>query len=265
MSDPLRRGEPSDGLAVQLRETGAWLLDLFFERVDDERAAPEQPPPEAGACRLAPGRRIGCASLVAGCGTSTLAALLAQRSGGAGARVRLLDLDLTAPSLALLAGQRTPTLIDALAADHVRGRRWGSVDAVFGAERDPGPDVAEALARFVRRMAQDAAVVVDAGALAAPVAEAVLRACDTALYVTTPRAAHVHAAVRAAAVLDALGIRARLVVARADRETAAAIAREVNLALAGNVPEDPFLARDEFRIRAETARAIDALCASLAG
>src|SRR3989442_190469 len=192
LNDPLRRPEPGAGLGGQVREATSWLVDVLFERVE-EREAPE-PPVEAKACRLRAGRRIGCVSLVAGCGTTTLAALIAQRSGGAGGRVRLVDLDLAAPTIALLAGQRTPTLLDALAEESVRGRRWGSVDAIFGADRDPGPDVAESLARFVRRMSTDAAGVLDAGTLAATACEAVLHACDTVVYVTTPRAAHVHAA-----------------------------------------------------------------------
>lgn len=263
MKDLLHRPESGPGLAAQLRETAAWLTDLFFERAE-EPAPTLDTPLQAKSCRFPNGRRIACVSLSAGCGTTTLAALLAQRSGGAGARVRLLDLDLVAPSLALLAGQRHPTLLDALAAEQVRGQRWGSADVVFGAERDPGPDVAPALARFIRRMAADAAVVVDAGALSTPGCETVLRACDVVLSVTTPRAAHVHAAVRAAAILDGLRIVARLVVLRADRAAADAIAGEVGLALAGVIPEDPFLARDEFRVRAETARAVDALCVALA-
>ena len=262
LNDPLRRPEPGAGLGGQVREVTSWLVDVLFERVD-ERPAPE-PPVELKACRLRAGRRIGCVSLVGGCGTTTIAALLAQRSGGAGGRVRLIDLDLATPTIALLAGQRTPTLLDALAEESVRGRRWGSVDAIFGADRDPGPDVAESLARFVRRMSTDAAVVVDAGTLAATACEAVLHACDTVVYVTTPRAAHVHAAVRAAAALDAIGVDARLVVARSAPDVAGAVAREVGLALLGSIPEDPFLARDEFRVRAETARAIDRVCAALA-
>lgn len=264
MKDLLHRPESGPGLGAQLRESADWLIDLFFERAEEPAPATLDTPLQAKSCRFPDGRRIACVSLSAGCGTTTLAALLAQRSGGAGARVRLLDLDLVAPSLALLAGQRHPTLLDALAVEQVRGRRWGSADVVFGAERDPGPDVAPALARFVRRMAADAAVVVDAGALSMPGCETVLRACDVVLSVTTPRAAHVHAAVRAAAILEGLGIVARLVVLRADRAAADAIAGEVGLALAGVIPEDPFLARDEFRVRAETARAVDALCVALA-
>lgn len=253
MSDPLRRPEP--GLAgLDARELGSRVLDLFFVRAP---AAEAPAPIAARRCRLPNGTRLACVSLGAGCGTSTIAALLAQRSGGAGADVRLLDLDLAAPSLALLAGERTPTLLDALAADRVRGRRWGSVSAVFGAERDPGADVADALGRFVARMASDAAVVADAGALTWPGSAALLRAFGTVAYVTTPRAAHVHAAARGAALLGELGIPAVLLVNRATPAVADGVAGEVGLTLAGAIPEDPFLARDDFRIRAETARALD--------
>lgn len=263
VSDPLTRPDERGGVGLQLREARAWLVDLLFER---EGGAEDKRPPSIASrsCRLANGRRVACVSLTAGCGTTTVATLVAQRSGGAGARVRLLDLDLAAPSLALLAGERTPTLIDALASASPRARRWGSVEVVFGAERDPGPEVAGAVVDFVRRSAAEAAVVIDAGSLAAPVSQPLLRACDTILYVTTPRTAHLHAALRARPLLEDLAVRARLVVMRSAPEAAEAIAREVRLPLAGCVPEDPFLARDEFRVRAETARAIDSLCATLA-
>jgi len=261
VSGPLDRREPGE-LASQVREATTWLVDLLFERTDDAPAAATAAPIAARRCRLAAGRRIGFVSLVAGCGTTTTAALVAQRSGGAGSAVRLLDLDLEAPTVALLAGERTPTLLDALGASEVRGRRWGSANVVFGAERDPGPDVAPSLARLVRTMARDAAVVVDAGTLSAASVTA-LGACDAVLYVTTPRAAHVHAALRAIEALAPFGAAARLVVARATHDEAASVAREIGLTLAGSLPEDPFLARDEFRIRAETARAVDLLCESL--
>ena len=202
MSGPLDRREPGE-LASQVREATTWLVDLLFERTDDAPAAATAAPIAARRCRLAAGRRIGFVSLVAGCGTTTTAALVAQRSGGAGSAVRLLDLDLEAPTVALLAGERTPTLLDALGA------------------------------------------------------------CDAVLYVTTPRAAHVHAALRAIEALAPFGAAARLVVARATHDEAASVAREIGLTLAGSLPEDPFLARDEFRIRAETARAVDLLCESL--
>ncbi|HKW79217.1 MAG TPA: hypothetical protein VJQ09_08940 [Candidatus Limnocylindria bacterium] len=193
---------------------------------------------------------------------TTLAALAAQRAGGAGSTVRLLDLDLVAPSISLLAGERTPTLLDALSAGQVRGRRWGSASAVFGAERDPGPEVVDAIARFVRRMAENAAVVVDAGTLGDRTA-GILRACDLVVYVATPRAAHVHAATRALPILREVGRPLRLVVSRTERATAEEIARELGLSLAGWLPEDPLLARDEFRVRAETARAVDGMLGSL--
>ena len=260
VSDPLARSEPG-AVTTQLREGAAWLVDLLFERADAGVAAPDAIAPRA--CRLATGATVAFCSLVAGCGVTTLAALSAQRSGGAGATVRLLDLDLVSPTLALLVGERTPTLLDALSAEQVRGRRWGSAFAVFGAERDPGPEIGEALARFVRRMSSDAAVVIDAGALGER-SFAALRACDEIVYVTTPRAAHVHAAARSERLLRELGRPARLVVNRATADAAAAIARELDLPLAAAIPEDPFLARDDFRVRAETARHIDRLVAALA-
>lgn len=262
MTDPLGRRETEVPFSAQLAEAAAWVGDLLFERTEVATGV-DEPVVEARALRLAKGRRIACVSLVAGCGTSTLAALLAQRAGGAGSRVRLVDLDLVAPTLALLAGQRAPTVSDALLSEQVRGRRWGSVEVLFGVEHDLGPDAGGALAELVRRLAGEAAVVIDAGVLAAPGCERILRAADTVLYVTSPRAAHVHAAVRASSLLASLAIEARLVVTRADASAGAAIAREVDLPLVWAIPEDPFLLRDEFRVRLETARAIDRLAAQL--
>jgi MinD superfamily P-loop ATPase len=258
VSDPLGRPEPSP-VSTQLRETAAWFVDLLFERVEP-RPAPE--PIAARACRLATGTRVAFCSLIAGCGVTTLAALAAQRAGGAGSTVRLLDLDLVAPTLALLAGERTPTLLDALSAERFRGRKWGSAHAVFGAERDPGAEIGDALSRFVRRASEDAAVVVDAGALSERTV-ALLRSCDVVAYVTTTRAAHVHAATRALPWLRELERPVRLVVNRAQPDSATAVASELGLTLASAIPEDPFLARDEFRVRAETAREVDRLLASL--
>ena len=259
VSDPLGRPEPS-AVTTQLRESAAWLVDLLFERTEPHVAARESP---RGACRLPVGARIAFCSLVAGCGATTIAALTAQRAGGAGSTVRVLDLDLVAPTLALLAGERTPTLLDALSADRVRGRKWGSAYAVFGAERDPGPEVVDALARLMRRMSDDAAVVIDAGAISERTS-AILRACDVIAYVLTPRAAHVHAATRALPALRELERPLRVVVNRAPPDAAAAIARELDVTIAGAIPEDPFLARDEFRVRAETARELDRLIGALA-
>lgn len=265
MADPFHRREAVEAIGVDLREAASWLVDLLFERTSASRAAGEIVPIEARATRLARGRRIAFTSLIAGCGTTTTAALVAQRSGGGGARVRLVDLDLVAPTLALLAGNSTPNVADVLGAEAPpRGRRWGSVEALFGTPLELGPEGGPTLAALVRRCATDAAVVVDAGTAAAPTCVDVLRACDQVLYVATPRAAHVQAAVRGAALFSALGIGGRLVLTRCEAAAAAPLADEIGLPLAAAIPEDLFLSRDEFRVRAETARAIDALCASLA-
>lgn len=263
MRDPFHRSETVDEIGAQLREIGSRVLDLLVERVD--RAPPiELDPVAPRATRLAAGRRVAFVSLVAGAGTTSLAALVAQRAGGAGARVRLIDLDVIAPTLALLAGSTSPTVTDVLATGELRGRRWGSVEAVYGSALDVGAEAGPAFADLIQRLAKDAAVVVDAGSLAAPVTDAVLRACDTVVYVTSARGAHVHAATRARRVLESLRVAPRLAVTRATDDAAALIARELGLPLAGAVPEDPFLARDEYRVRAETARAVDLICASLA-
>lgn len=265
MSDPFRRGESAGALGSDLREAAGWLVELLFERPAPSPAVEQAVAIEPGTTRLARGRRIAFVSLVAGCGTTSTAALVAQRSGGGGGRVRLVDLDLVAPTIALLAGHRDPTVADALTArGELRARRWGSIEAIFGSALELGAEGGEALGELVRRSARDAAVVIDAGTLGSPASDAVLRACDSVLYVATPRAAHVHAAARASALLSTSGLKARLVLARCDPAAAPPLAAEIGLPLFGAVPEDPYLARDEFRVRAETARAIDQLCAGLA-
>jgi MinD superfamily P-loop ATPase len=259
MSDPLHRAE-WPGAGARLREAAASLIELFVERSAED---PMRPSIESRQVRLAKGRRVACVSLIAGCGTTTLAALLAQRSGGAGARVRLLDLDLASPTVALIAGQQRPTVTDVLVDPSLRPGRWGSIDVYYGGGPEIGPAAAPALGELVRRCAAESAVVVDAGALSTPPCEQLLRACDTVLYITTPRAAHVFGALRGIALLRALAIDAHLVVTQSDPHTAGSIARELGVPLAAAIPEDPFLAKDEFRIRAETARAIDLLCGAL--
>src|SRR5439155_23648705 len=74
VSGPLDRREPGE-VASQVREATTWLVDLLFERTDDAPAAATAAPIAARRCRLAAGRRIGFVSLVAGCGTTTTAAL----------------------------------------------------------------------------------------------------------------------------------------------------------------------------------------------
>src|SRR5213592_3616847 len=64
--------------------------------------------------RLDSDARIGVWSLSAGVGTSTTAALVAQRSAAAGHAPILIDADRWAPSLALRAGIEAATLADAL-------------------------------------------------------------------------------------------------------------------------------------------------------
>jgi Flp pilus assembly CpaE family ATPase len=260
MSDPLHEEEPTRALS-RLRQVATSVLDLFIERSADEHAPI---PIESHSVRLAKGRRIGFVSLTAGCGTTTTASLVAQRSGGGGARVRLLDLDLVAPAIGLIAQQRGPTITDVLVDESVRPRRWGSVDVVFGGSTEIGPGATAALVQLIQRFAAESAVVIDAGALCAPASDQLLRACDTVVYVSTPRAAHVYAGLRAASHLRALAIDAQLVLTRSDPITAALVARELGMPVGGAIPEDPFLAKDEFRIRAETARAIDLLAAALA-
>jgi len=90
----------------------AWLdttplaaIGLSLMREATGRTEPQVPDPVRPSRpeRLRPDARIGFWSLCAGVGTSTTAALVAQRSAAAGHAPLLVDLDRWAPSLALRA------------------------------------------------------------------------------------------------------------------------------------------------------------------
>src|SRR2546426_7358350 len=88
--------------------------------------------------RLRSDARVGFWSLTAGVGTSTTAALLAQRSAAGGHAPLLADLDRWAPSLALRASIDAATVADALVQpDRERAlvSRWGDVPFLPGSPR----------------------------------------------------------------------------------------------------------------------------------
>lgn len=220
----------------------------------------------ARAAALPAGRRVAFWSLVAGVGTSTTAALVAQRSSAGGQSPLLLDLDRWAPSLALRAGIDAATLADALlrpGREQALLSRWSGVAFLPGspALRDAfdGPRVAELLLR----LAAGRPAVVDLGAGADALDPDVLGACDRLCLCVGTRAAQLQAAFAAASLLRGAPSVSLVVVNAAD-EDAHRIAARLPWPLAAVIPADDELARDDFAVRAPTLRGIDSLIRALA-
>src|SRR5439155_5980282 len=116
--------------------------------------------------RLDSDARVGVWSLAAGVGTSTTAALVAQRSAAAGHAPILIDADRWAPSLALRAGIEAATLADALLQpDRERElvSRWGDVPFLPGSPRMQTEFDPSRVSALVERLARGRAAVIDLG------------------------------------------------------------------------------------------------------
>lgn len=205
-------------------------------------------------------------SLVAGVGASTVAALVAQRSGGAGAPTVLVDLDRWAPSLALRAARAGATVSDALLRPGAEGgllSRWSDVAFLPGRpdfnRMFDGPRVAE----LVRSVGRGRATVLDLGAGADALDHELLASIDRLCLVAGARIAQLQAAFCAVPLLAPLTGIGLVVVGAAD-EDARRIAARLPWPLLSAIPYDPHLAHDEFATRAPTMRAIDALVRRLA-
>ena len=210
---------------------------------------------------LPPGRIVGVWSLRAGVGTSTVAALMAHRSTAAGSPALLIDLDRYAPSLGLRAGLQGATVADALlrpAREHELVSRWERTPFLPGA---PGLHAAfdgERIAALVGRAAAGRAAVLDLGAGADALDPAIL-ACCARLYVCVGTGVAQLQAAFCSVPLVAPDVAASLVVVRATDEDAERVAARLPWPLAGAVPDDEHLARDDFAARALTVHAIDRL------
>lgn len=216
--------------------------------------------------RLAPTARIGFWSLAGGVGTSTVAALVALRSAGAGHAPLLVDLDRWAPSLALRAGIDAATVSDALVQPDREGElvsRWADVPFLPGSRHLHREFDAARVCAMLERLARGRALVLDlgsgAGALDPEVGQHLTRLC----IVTGGRASQLQAAFCGRELVRSLRVAAGLAVVGVEREDAELIAGRLGLPLLGAIPQDAFLARDEFAARAPTMRAIDALVRSL--
>lgn len=257
-----------------MRHLRAWLdttplsgLALDLMRGATGRPDPLEPLRPARSVGLTPGSRVAFWSLVGGVGTSTVAALVAHRSAGAGRPPVLVDIDRWAPSLALRAGLHAATVSDALLRP---GRereclsRWSDVPFLPGA---PGLDAMFEPTRIVEllgRLAAGAALVVDLGNGAGALDAGVLGSLDRLCVVTGPRASQLQAAFCAVALLRDAPCAVGLVVVGAAEDDAARIAARLPWPRLGCVPVDPYLAADGFAARAPTMAAIDRLIDTLA-
>lgn len=216
--------------------------------------------------RLRADARIGFWSLGAGVGTSTTAALVAQRSSAAGHPPLLADLDRWAPTLALRAAIASATILDALVQpDHEQDLvgRWATVPFLAGS-----PDLhrdfdGERIAALLGRLGTGRAVIVDLGAGADALDPALLRFLTRLVVVAGARASQLQAAFCARRLLRTIPCAAGLAVIGVEHEDAALIAARAQLPLLGAIPSDAYLAQDEFGARAPTMRAIDGLIRSL--
>jgi Mrp family chromosome partitioning ATPase len=252
----------------------AWLdatpvpgIALDIMRAATGRRDPLEPLRPSRAVGLRPGSRVGFWSLVGGVGTSTVAALVAHRSAGAGRPPVLVDIDRWAPSLALRAGLQAATVADALLRPgHERDclSRWSDVPFLPGAPgldaMFEGPRVAELLAR----LAEGGSIVVDLGVGPGALDGSVLGSLDRLCVVTGPRASQLQAAFCAVALLRDVPCAVGLVVVGAAEDDAERIAGRLPWPRLGCVPADPYLAADGFAARGPTMAAIDRLIGALA-
>ncbi len=251
----------------------AWLdatplaaVGLAVMREATGRADPLEAIVPSRAPRLPAEARVGFWSLCAGAGTSTVAALVAQRCAAGGGPLVLVDLDRWAPALALRAGVEGATIVDALVQP---GRerdlvsRWGDVPFLPGS-----PDLhrdfdATRVRASVERLAAGRALVADLGTGADALDPALIAGLSRLVVVSGARAAQLQATFCARRLLREAPCAVGLALVDVEPEDASRIAAHAEMPLLAAIPHDPFLARDEFAARAPTMRAIDALVRAL--
>lgn len=256
-------------MAVRVRSLRGWLdatpiagLALDVMREATGRADPLEPLRPARAAALPPRVRIAFWSLVGGAGSSTVAALVAHRSAGAGRAPVLADLDRWAPSLALRAGLQAATVADALLRP---GRepeclsRWSEVPFLSGVPGLHAVFDGQRIADLIGRVSADAPVVLDLGcgpdALDAPVLSSLDRLC----VVVGPRVAQLQAAFCAVPLLRDAPCAVGLVTVGAADADAERIASRLPWPHLAAIPADPYLAADDLGARVPTMNAIDRL------
>lgn len=247
----------------------AWLdtspiaeVALVLMREATGRQDPLEPLRPTRSVALPVKARLAFWSLAAGVGSSTTAALVAHRSGGAGRAPVLIDLDRWAPSLALRAQLQAATIADALlrpGRERESLSRWAGVPFLPGA---PGLHTifeAERILALVDRLAADAPIVLDLGSGADALDPALLGMLDRLCVVGGPRASQLQAAFCAVDLLRDAPCAVGFVATQATPEDAARIAARLPWPLLAAVPFDPYLAEDGFAARAPTMAAVDRL------
>lgn len=241
-------------------------VGLALMRDATGRDAPLEAIRPAKAERLAVAARVAFWSLAAGMGASTIAALVAQRSAGAGSAPLLVDLDRWAPSLALRAAIDAATVCDALVQpDREREllSRWEEVTFLPGSPHLHREYDGERIAALLDRLARGRPLVIDLGAGADALDPTLVAGLTRLCVVTGGRASQLQAAFCARDLLRTRRLAAGVVVVGLERADAELVGARIGLPLLGAIPHDPFLARDEFAARAPTMRAVDALIRSL--
>jgi len=253
-------------LRAWLDATPLAMLGLALMREAIGRSEPLEPLRPTRPERLASTARVGFWALGAGVGTSTTAALVAQRSSAGGHSPLLVDLDRWAPSLAIRASIDAATIVDALVQpdrEHELVSRWANVAFLPGSPRLHGEFDGPRIAALLERVGQGRATVIDLGAGADALDPAVTARLSRLVIVTGGRASQLQAAFSARDLLRGLARPLGLVVVGVEDEDAALIATRAQLPLLAAIPSDPYLARDDFAARAPTMRAIDRLIRAL--
>ncbi len=239
---------------------------LSLMREATGRSDPVEPLRPIRPAALAAEARVAFWSLVAGSGSSTTAALVAQRSAAAGRPPLLMDLDRWAPSLALRARIEAATVTDLLVQP---GRerdlvsRWSSVPFVPGSPALHSAFSAERVVALLDELAAGRAAVLDLGGGVDALEHALLARCTRLCVVSGTRAAQLQALFCAQEFLRDVPCAVSLVVVGAEEDDARLVASRAGMTLAGAVPNDPYLAQDDFAARAPTMRALDALIRAL--
>lgn len=251
----------------------AWLdttplaaLALAAMRGATGRTEPLEAIRPSRAEHLASSARVGFWSLGAGVGTSTTAALVAQRSSAGGHAPLLVDLDRWAPSLALRATIDAASIADALVQpDRERElvSRWSGVPFLPGSPQLHRDFDAVRIAALIQRLAADRAMVIDLGAGADALDPALLATLTRLCVVAGPRASQLQMLFCARELLRQVRCAVGLAVVGAEPEDASSIAARSHLPLLAAIPSDAYLARDDFAARAPTMRAIDRLIRAL--
>lgn len=244
----------------------AWLdatpianVALALMRDATGREAPLEMLQPVRAAALRDGCVIGCWSLSAGVGGSTLAALIAHRSAAGGRAPILIDLDRRVPVQALRAGRSAATIADALLRPEELTSltsRWGDVHFLPGCadlyRTWDGPRIAE----IVSTLRERRPVVLDLGNGTESLDPDILAALDRLLIVVGPTVAQLQSTFCSIPLLDR-SVKAAAVIIGVEADDGARIGSRLPWPVLGTIPRDPYLANDRFAARAPTIRAID--------